>query len=441
MSVDLLGVGALVLVSLEWLALGWLGGARFPQTTHGAEAANWALRLLTGAVLVAFAQLGLALVGIGFGSILGVLLVAALAAAGLRWAGRPGADDCEAKLVILDRRERLGWALLGLVLAAGLVRSAVVPEAGWDAYSHWGLRAQAFAAAGTLGNAQSEHEYYPPLVPLLEAWLYAHRGLVSIDLAKTVWAVIGGAFGVCLAWQLRLSLRTTWLAPYLAAAIVVTTTALIEGFWTGQADLALTLFLTLTTLAAWQWQNLPHRGWLVQAAVFAAAAALTKFEGLPRVAVVGAVLLAEGVLASRSRFWVPALALLVPAALASLLWVAVEMTLAIAPNGEHVGPFQPQALGGVVLALVAAFGGVRTGGALVVVALSWAASGRVLFSPSLRVLTLVVIAQAAATLVAFLVSSPSPVLEVSTAATRLVEQWLPLALFVGAVGLARTGHL
>jgi hypothetical protein len=59
----------------------------------------------------------------------------------------------------------------------------------------------------------------------------------------------------------------------------------------------------------------------------------------------------------------------------------------------------------------------------------------------LRVLTLVVIAQMVATLFAFLVSATSPVIEVNTSATRLVEQWLPLALFVGAVGLSRTGHL
>ena len=31
MSVDFVGLGALVLVSLEWLALGWLSGVRFAQ--------------------------------------------------------------------------------------------------------------------------------------------------------------------------------------------------------------------------------------------------------------------------------------------------------------------------------------------------------------------------------------------------------------------------
>jgi hypothetical protein len=441
MAVDAVGLGALVLVSLEWLALGWLSAVRFPQNSRAVVVANAAMRVLVGAGLVAFAQLGLALAGLGISSIPLVVLVAAVFASALRLVGRSAARECQMKVVRVDRRERLGWVVLGVVLLAGLVRSVVVPEAGWDAYSHWGLRAQAFAGAGTLVNAHSEHEYYPPLVPLLEAWLYLHRNLVSIDLAKTVWAVVGSAFGVCLAWHLRLSLHSAWLAPYLAAGIVLSATALIEGFWTGQADLALTTFLTLATLAAWQWQRGPSRSWLLQVGVFAAAAALTKFEGLPRVAIVSVVVLLEGLLARRPRAWVPSLALVVPAMAVAVLWAVVEMTRGIAPNGEHVGAFEPLAIGSVVLALVAVFGGIRTGGGLLVVVLAWAACARSLFEPPLRTLTLVVIAQAVATLLAFLLSSTSPATEVSTSATRLVGQWLPLALFVGGVGLARTGDL
>jgi hypothetical protein len=442
MSVDLIGIGALALVSIEWLALGWLGGVRFvDDDAPAAVAANSGLFVLVGGGLVAGAQLLLALVGFGFSAPPAVLALGAFGAIALRATQRPSGAACTPKQVAVDRRERLGWVLLGVILCGALVRSVLVPEAGWDAYSHWGLRAKAFADAGTIVNAQSEHEYYPPLVPLLEAWWYLQRNLVSIDAAKTIWAIVGSAFAVCLAWHLRLALRTAWLAPYLAAAILLTTTALIEGFWTGQADLALTAYLTLATLAAWRWQQAPDRAWLAQMAVFGAAAALTKFEGLPRIGLVAAVLVVEGMLARRAQIWAPALALGVPALVVSLLWLAVEATRAISPNQEHVGVFQPLAIGSVALALVAVFGGVRTGGGLLVVALTWAAGGRALFDPTLRVLTLVVLAQAGATLVAFLVSATSPAIEVGTSATRLVEQWLPLALFVGAVGLSRTGHL
>jgi hypothetical protein len=443
MSVDFVGLGALVLVSLEWLALGWLSGIRFAEHAPVADVASCALRLLIGASLVGLAELVLSLLGVGFSGIASVLAVAAVFAIGLRASRAAAPAACENKPLRVERREWIGWALLGLLVVGGLVRSVLVPESGWDAYSHWGLRAQAFANAGTVVNAHSEHEYYPPLVPLLEAWLYVHRGLVSINLGKTVWAVTGSAFAVCLAWHLRLALRLAWLAPYLAAAIMLTTTALLEGFWTGQADLALTAYLTLATLAAWRWQQQAPTdgGWPLQIVVFGAAAALTKFEGLPRVCIVAAVFAIEGVLARRAADWTAALALIVPALLVSLIWLGVEATRGITSNDEHVGTIQVLAIGSVALALLGVFGGVRTGGALLVVVLAWAASARLLFEPPLRVLTLVVLAEAAATLIAFLVSSTTPAVEVSTSATRLVQQWLPLALFVGAVGLVRTSDL
>ena len=429
--IDLPGLAALGMSSLEWLALGWISGVSFPQP--GATAANLALRVLVGASLIAITQLLLSLVGIGFGSIALVLVAAGLGATAIRLV-RPDAG-CLVKHVPLDVRERVGWALLLVVLLAALARSFLIPEAGWDAYSHWGLRAQAFAFAGAIVDAHSEHEYYPPLVPLLEAWLYLHRGAISIDLAKTVWAVVGSAFAVCLGWQLRLSLRSIWSSPLFALAIVLGTTALLDGFWTGEADLALTAYLTLATLAVWQWRQMPHRGWLIQAAIFGAAAALTKFEGLPRLGIVVLAVVIDGALGRDRRIWRPALTLAAAGILASLAWTAVEVTRSITPNGEHIGAFQPLAIGSVLLALAAVFGGVRTGGPLVVALLAWAVTGSRPLLGRLRPLTLVVIGQLLATFIAFLLSATAPELEVRTSATRLFEQLLPLALFVGAVGL------
>jgi hypothetical protein len=452
-SLDLLGIGALALVAAEWLALGWLSGISFPSaasagsaghTQWSEQAAVWALRLLVGGFLVALAQLVLALVGVGFALIPAVLLLAAAGALAVRLALRSApAQVCSPRPAVTSQRERIGWLLLAALVMAALVRALVVPESGWDAYSHWGLRAQAFADAATLVDAHSEHEYYPPLVPLLEAWLYLHRGLVSIDLAKSIWALVGGAFAVCLAWHLRASLRegAAWLAPYLAAAIVLVTPGLLDGFWTGQADLALTVYLCLATLAVWQWHQAAERRWLVQAAIFAAAAALTKFEGLPRVGLVAVALIAEAALVRTWRVWPPLLALVVPALVGSLLWTAFELSAAITPNTEHIGAFQPLAIWNVVLALLAVFGGVRTGGGVLPAALGWALSIREVCSPPLRLLALAVVAQALGTLIAFLVSSTAPDVEVLTSATRLVEQFLPIALFVAALGLVRTGHL
>src|SRR5439155_14821848 len=118
------------------------------------------------------------------------------------------------------------------------------------------------------------------------------------------------------------------------------------------------------------------------------------------------------------------------------LWIGFELTHGIVPNGEHVAPFQPLAIGSVLVALAAVFGGVRTGGGVLAAVLAWAVSAPKLLVGQLRPLTLVVIGQLLATFVAFLLSATTPEVEVRTAATRLFEQFLPLALFVGAVGLS-----
>jgi hypothetical protein len=431
--VDLLGLGALAQVAAEWLALGTLSGVDWPSAPGGATfwAARWALRLLVGAVLVAFGQLVLALIGVGFGSIPLVLIVAAVLAGALRVVSRVGHSGPLSKSLEMDTRERIGWLALGALLVAATLRALVIPEGGWDAFSHWGLRAQAFAQAGTIVDAHSEHEYYPPLVPLLEAWLYLHRGGVAIDIGKTIWALVGSAFALCLAWQLRLILRFTWLAPYVAAAIVLSTTALLDGFWTGQADLPLSAELTLATLAVLQWQRSPERRWLVQAGVFSAAAAMTKFEGLPRVGVVILALVLEALWCRQARGTRPVVVMAAAAGVAFVVWANAATAAGISPNSEHLGPFQPLAIGSVLVNLIAVFAGLRTGGGLLVASVAWAIAPKQL--P--RLLVLVVVGQLIATLLAFLVSATSPALEVRTSATRLFEQWLPLALFAAAVGL------
>src|SRR4051794_9131588 len=85
-SVDLVSLGALALVTGEWLALGWLSGVRFAQQAPAAivAVANGALRVLIGASLVGLAQLVLALLGFGFGSVAAVLASAALLALAVR---------------------------------------------------------------------------------------------------------------------------------------------------------------------------------------------------------------------------------------------------------------------------------------------------------------------------------------------------------------------
>jgi len=445
---DGLGLGALCLVAAEWMGLGWLSGVDWPDAEANANssifwAPRWALRLLVGSCITAFAQLVLAMTGLGFAMVPLVLVVASLGAGALRIVQRwtdPRTSPSGQPAAVMSWPERAGWLLLGLLLLSATARALLVPEAGWDAFSHWGLRAQAYALAGTIVDAHSEHEYYPPLVPLLEAWLYLHRGMAPVDLGKGVAGLIGSAFGVCLAWHLKLWLRPPWLAPWFAGAIVLATTALLESFWTGQADLALTTYFSLATLALLQWQRAPAAGWLIQAALFAAAASLTKLEGWPRIGIVGAVLILETLLVrpiAPARNVRAALVPVIAGGVAFLAWSAVAAARGITSNAEHLGQFQPLALGGVLVSLAAVFGGVRTGGGILVACLAWAVAGGCMFAGRLRPISLIVVGELAGTLAAFLLSSTSPEIEVRTSATRLFEQFLPLALFAGAVGLCK----
>ena len=60
--------------------------------------------------------------------------------------------------------------------------------------------------AGAIVDTHTVHEEYPPLVPLLEAWLFQHRGSVSIDLAKAIWAVVGAGSGSWWPWPVFVTL-------------------------------------------------------------------------------------------------------------------------------------------------------------------------------------------------------------------------------------------
>ena len=475
-------VAALVAVVGEWLALGWLSAVAWPG--EAGWGSIWALRLLVGAALTGFAMLLLALFAVSFGVVPLVLGVGALLALALRLVqgarGEPrvealdlarvgapvdarevapvgvpakrrpdvlgsfvapmahGPGALRSVVAPADRRASalrgLSWLALALVLVAIVVRSFVVPEAGWDAYSHWGLKAKAAFLAGAIVDTNTAHEYYPPLVPLLEAWLYVHRGAAFIDLGKTAWAPLGAGFVVCLAQHLRLLITRAWLAPLLALGLLLATPELLEGFSTGQGDLALTAYLTLATLALFQWQRHADSLWLVQAAVFGAAAGLTKYEGLFRVAVVVLAIVLEALLARRAPLVRPAVVLAAATALGYLPWAFFRAVHHIEVTPEHISHLQLGATGAVLLALGAAFSGVRVGGGLVVAAIGWIGVGwRQLCAPPFRLLTLAVLGQVLATLLAFLITDYSPVLQVQLSATRLVEQWLPLALFVVAV--------
>jgi hypothetical protein len=424
-------LAALGLVVVEWLALGWVSGIGWAGGAPWGPA--WALRLLVGAILTGFSMLLLAAAGLSFGQPLLVIAVAAVLAGATRVLTGP---THHASRELSSRTEQMAWTAFGAILALLAARALLAPEAGWDAYSHWGLKAKAAFLAGAIVDTNTAHEYYPPLVPLLETWLYLQRGAAEIDLGKAVWVPIGCAFAICLAWHLRLAVRQVgWLAPLLGLGVLLGTTELAESFSTGQGDLALTAFLCLATLAAFQAQRQPRGAWLVQTAIFGLGAGLTKYEGLPRVGVVVVALVLEALFSRRAAVLQAAGVLAAAALIGYLPWIIFRAVHGVQTTSEHVSHLQPEAMLPVLAALAVAFASLRAGGGVVVSLLGLGIGLQALVRPPLRLLSLVVLGQLAATLLAFLVTDYSPVLQVQLSATRLVEQWLPLALFLAGVTL------
>lgn len=426
---------AVLVFAAECLALGWLTAVDWPSAAL--PVARWALRFLVGLSLLgsalllqAFTPLSLSTpwIGLAFAAVLALLV---------RLLHR---DRVTGSPPTIDRTELLGWLLLSAVLAGAVVRAWIVPEAGWDAYSHWGFKAQAYFLAGHFIPTNTAHEYYPPLVPLAEMHLFALLGNSNIDLAKVIWALAGSAFVFSLAWHLRLALPRPSRAPYYALGILLGTELLLESFWTGQADLALTAFLCLGTLALFRVQRCANRAsapWLAQAAIFFLAASLTKYEGAFRVAFILGVFALESLWArAPARRWLSTCIVCALAAGAGVLvWAIFEAVFHVTASSEHLVAPDFEAIPAIARALVKAFAGIRSGGSLLVVAVGLALFARTAVRPPYRFLTLVVAVQFLATLASFLTSATDPALEVLDAANRLFLQWLPLAFVVIALAL------
>ena len=233
------------------VGVGWLSDVRFPYAERGGAGANWALRLLIGASLVAFAQLALAVADLGFSLIPAVLLVAVLGAIGLRFAqSSTRRVACHTKVAAVGRGERVGWALLGLIVVAAPVRSFVVPEAGLGRLFALGPQRPGLRPLRDIVTRAPSTSTTRPWSPCSKRGCYFHRGATSIDLGKTVWAVVGSAFAICLAWHLRLGLRPTLARPGTSRrGIVLTTTAAHRRLLDRSGRPALTAYLTLATLA------------------------------------------------------------------------------------------------------------------------------------------------------------------------------------------------
>jgi hypothetical protein len=188
----------------------------------------------------------------------------------------------------LGTRARVGGAVLvaavGAYFALGCLALIHVPTA-WDDANIWSRGGLALYHYGGLTPDVFRNPYlsfvhldYPLLQPLLEASFFRAIGRVDVRLWHVQLWVVFAAVVWTLAWLLAARARNLWWTAaivVLAAAPVVTANVTL-----GDADATVAGFLACGALAFGLWVERAERPLALLGAVFLAAAANTKNEGL-----------------------------------------------------------------------------------------------------------------------------------------------------------------
>ena len=237
----------------------------------------------------------------------------------------------------MRRRRRL---LLGLVGgAAALLPVALLtlyPPTAFDATLYHLPFARAFAASGALPFLP---DLRMPIFPQLLETLFAMVLPFGGDLAAQAVALIATALTVALllAWGRRLSAAAAWIA----AAAWAGSPLVIYLAGTAYVEPGLALFGTAAFYAAARWREGGGTGWLTLAAIFACAAADTKYLGLY---VLGLVVVAA-VVASPPGPPVPRWRRLGMVTLVCAIVAAPWYGRIVAATGNPVFPYLPRLFG------------------------------------------------------------------------------------------------
>ena len=127
-----------------------------------------------------------------------------------------------------------------ITIAAGL-KSGL----GWDAWTFWQLKARAFTIDGNMSyltdTAHCFHPDYPPMIPLLSYWVFAHARTTA-----EVWPeIIGMMFYIDLLLIAYASFRL-WIAPTpsLACVALIASSRVVQKFaLAGYADVAAAAYM------------------------------------------------------------------------------------------------------------------------------------------------------------------------------------------------------
>jgi hypothetical protein len=286
------------------------------RTSLGALAAA-GLAYLTGLAVVMLSAIALLTVGVPFNLVVFAGTAAVVTAGGVAVAWRrrrtflPRATPPRSGLDAWAPRGVDGWALLiyvslfAVFALTGLRRAWAEPLYAWDGWSIWARKAIALTHFDGLvtrffgADAYAfMHPDYPILLPLLEAVHFRAMGSLDTQAVHVVfWLLLVAALWAMAFLASRIT-RPLIYAPILLAA------ALAPGVWEGvlsaYADVPMALFLAVGALLIGLWLAQGRPTDLALGALFLAAAASTKNEGLSAAL---AVLVASALVLAAEHGW------------------------------------------------------------------------------------------------------------------------------------------
>ena len=224
----------------------------------------------------------------------------------------------------------VGAAVVLVQLVAILARAATQgAPLQWDAWAFWLPKARSIVAFGGLdtgmgGFTSFASPGYPPLVPALQASAFAFTGNTQASpLAVQEWVIAVAFFGAL--WSLlAVRVRPLILWPCLALLASLPNFTALIGSSLGDEPLMLLLGLGSACAALWILER--DDRYAALAAIFLAAGALAKNEGIPPALVLGSTMLVVALTRSPKRLLAPALVLLAPLAAFApwLIWMRVH---------------------------------------------------------------------------------------------------------------------
>lgn len=323
--------GRLLLVNV--FGLGLLPLLRIAQSWAELRS-RWPLAYMVGIATLGVAAATLELIHVPLGLVeVAVLAVASVVGGGLRLYERRSRPGVAEHAQVGGRVERLSLAgglialSLGFVFAAKATHAYVVrPLREYDGWAIWATKARALyefdgVDAGVFANPFYDAPTHPLLLPSLEAMGFRALGafdpvLLHVQLGALAIGFVGAAWVVLRPVADPLLAGTTILA-------VISAPAVFAQLGTNYADIPVAFFISLGVAAIGGWFSARADWLLVVAAVFLAAGALTKSEGVLFAAVAVVALVAVTAVQRQS--------------LARPTAVAAAVILAIVPWRLYVG--------------------------------------------------------------------------------------------------------